>query len=125
MRRRIFLQHLVHSSSWIHKSSYSQYMVRNIFFTTMDYPTKNFDSVTIHIQCIAPQEGRLFIELHGQHWAKLYDGDSHILYGLGKVFPFMYVQLMYPTLCSSLVDVITYIINHVSRNNLPFNFLKQ
>ena len=49
-------------------------------------------SLTIFMHCIAPQEGKLFIELHGQHWAKLYDGDSHILYGLGQVFyPFMYV----------------------------------
>ena len=68
---------------------------KKFFFASTNYLTQYLDTLTIHIQCIIPQEGKLFIELHGQHWAKLYDGDNHPLYGLGKVFSFMYVQLMY------------------------------
>ena len=65
---------------------------KNFFFAFIDYLTQYLHTLTISIQCIVSQEGKLFIELHGQHWAKLYDGDSHLLYGLGKVFYFMYDQ---------------------------------
>ena len=98
---------------------------KNIIFASMDYLTKYLDSLTIHIQCIAPQKGKLFIELHGQHWARWYDGDNHILYGLRQVLNFMYDQLMYLAICYLSVDVMTYIIIHVTKNNLPCNFLKQ
>ena len=92
----------------------------NFFFAFIDCLTQYLHTLTIYMQCIAPQEGKLFIELHGQHWAKLYDGDNHILYGLGKVFYyFMYAHLMYPAICYLSVDVMTYIIIHVSKNNLP------
>ena len=63
----------------------------NIDFSFIDFLKHYLHTLTISIQCIAPQEGKLFIELHGQHWAKLYDGDNHILYGLGQLFSFMYV----------------------------------
>ena len=82
---------------------------KNIVFTSMDYLTQHFDALTIHIQCIAAQKGKFFIELHGQNWANLYDGDSHLLYGLGQVFSFMYVQLMYPSIYYLSVDAMTYI----------------
>ena len=91
-------------------------------FAFIDCLIQYLHTLTISMQCIAPQEGKLFIWLHGQFWAKLYDGDNHLLCGLGQeLYHFMYVQLMY----YSLVYVITYIINHVLRNNLPCNFLKQ
>ena len=55
--------------------------------------------LTISMQCISPQEGKFFILLHGQHWAKLYDGDIHLLCGLGQVFYHcMYVHFMCPTI---------------------------
>ena len=48
--------------------------------------------LTITMQCIAPQEGKIFTFLHDQRWAKLYDGGSHILCGLGKkISHYMYV----------------------------------
>ena len=69
--------------------------------------------LTFFWQCIAPQEGKLFIELHILHWAKLYDGDSHFLCGLGKrCFSYMYVHLIH-------------MINHVTRNNFPCILLKR
>ena len=49
-------------------------------------------TLTIILQCMALQEGKLIMLLHDQNWAKLCDGDSHILYGLGKVLLSMYVQ---------------------------------
>ena len=52
--------------------------------------------LTISWQCIVPQEGKLFIELHELHWAKLHDGDSHLLCGLGKrCFPYMWILYSY------------------------------
>ena len=56
-------------------------------------------TLTISMQCITPQEGKLFIELHDQQWARMYDGDNHLLYVHGQVlYYFMYVNLMYTTI---------------------------
>ena len=63
----------------------------NFVFSFIDFPTQYLHDITIYLQCISPQKGKLFIELHGQDRAKLCDGDSHILYGLGKVFLFFHV----------------------------------
>ena len=98
---------------------------KNIVFTSMGYLTQHFDALTIHIQCIAPQKGKFFFGLHGQNWANLYDGDNHILYGLGKVFSFMYDQLIYSSIFYISVDIMTYITSRVIQNNFPCNFLKQ
>ena len=82
-------------------------------------------TLTTSMHCISPQEGKLFSELHGQHWAKLYDGDNHLLYGHGKgLYYFIYVHLLYATISYSLVKEITYIEHNVSSNHLPCNFLK-
>ena len=51
-------------------------------------------TLTIILQCMALQEGKLIRLLHGQNWANLYDGDNHPLHGLGQVFYFMYDQLI-------------------------------
>ena len=93
---------------------------KKYFFTLADLYT-----LTIILQCMALQEGKLIRLLHGKNWANLYDGDNHILYGLGKVFSFMYDQLIYSAICYSSVAIMTYITIHVTQNNLPCDFLKQ
>ena len=100
---------------------------KKFVFAFIGHLTQYFHTLTISIQCIAPQEGKLLFELHGQFWAKLYDGDNHILCGLGKVFHYssMYAQLIHQANYYSLVDVMTYTTSHLSRNNLPYYFLKQ
>ena len=132
------MQHMVHSSSWeyviplwkayswILLSCYSQYMVRIIFFAFIDYLTQYLHSLTISIQCIAPQEGKPLFGLHGQFSANIYDEDSHTLYGFGQVlYYFLYSQLIYKSIYILLVDVMTYTTSSLLRNNLPCYFLKQ
>ena len=96
------------------------------FFAIIDCLIQYLHALTISMQCIAPQEGKLFIWLHGQFWANLYDGDSHLLHDLGQVCcAYMYDQLLYLTSYYSLVDLMTYITIHVLKNNLPYYFLKK
>ena len=74
------------------------------------------------MQCISPQEGKFFILIHDQNWAKLYDRHSHLLCGLGKMFyHYMYVHFLHPT----IYYMMTCMIDHVSRNIFPCRFLKQ
>ena len=97
----------------------------NFVFESIDYVTQYFHLLTIVIQCISPQEGKLFIELHDQQWARMYDGDNHLLYSHGKVlYYFMYVHLMYRTIYYSLVDDMIHSTNHLSKHHLPYYFLK-
>ena len=82
----------------------------------------DFHTLTVTLQCIASQEGKLVTLLHDHYWANLYDGGSHLLCGLGKMFyHHMYVQLMH----SNMYHMETCMINHVKRNIFPCTFLKQ
>ena len=120
MRRRIFLQHLVHSSSWehakhlwrvhswIHTSSHSRYMVRDMFLHWLICIL-----LSLFLQCMALQAGKPIRFLHGQDWAKLYDGGSHLSHGLWKnCFHCIHAQIIY-------------IISHESQSILQCKFLKQ
>ena len=78
------------------------------------YTFIDLHTLTILMQCIASQEGKLVKFLHELYWANLHDGGSHIFCGLGKMFYHqMYVQLL------------TCMINHVKRNIFPCTFIKQ
>ena len=59
---------------------------KKYFFTLADLYT-----LTIILQCMALQEGKLIRLLHGQNWAKLYDGGNHILHGLWQMFFIAYM----------------------------------
>ena len=76
-------------------------------------------TLTIILQCMALQEGKIIKLLHGQNWANLYDGDKHLLYGLGQVFYFIYDQLIYSAIFYLSVAIMKYIAIHVTQNNLP------
>ena len=98
---------------------------KNFFFEFIDFPTQYFHALTISLQWISPQKGKLFFRLHGTFLANYYDGDSHIFYEFRQVFCyFLYAQLIHPTIYYLLVDVVTYRTSHLSRNNLPRYCLK-
>ena len=63
----------------------------NFVYACIDYLTQYLHLLSISMQCLVPQEGSLFLKLHDQYWARLYDGDNHISYGLGKVSLSMHV----------------------------------
>ena len=81
-------------------------------------------TLIIMMQCRVFQRGRFFMLLHEQNWAKLCDGDSHILYGLGQVLPSMYVQHLCSATYHASSNVRTYIAIHELKNNLPYHFSK-
>ena len=79
-------------------------------------------TLTILMQCIASQEGKLVILLHEFYWANLHDGGSHLFFGLGKMFNHhMYVHFLH----YNMYHMKACMINHVDRNILPCTFLKQ
>ena len=87
------------------------------------FAIQNLHARTIPWQCIAPQVSKLLIFLHNQCWAKLYDGGSHLLCGLGKVcFTCMYDQPLYLIIHSSSTIMVTYITIHISKSNFPYNY---
>ena len=49
-------------------------------FACIDYLTQYLHLLTISMQCLAPQEGNLFIKLWDQNWARLCDGGNHLSY---------------------------------------------
>ena len=53
-------------------------------FESIDFLAQYLQPLNTSMQCIAPQEGKIFILLQEQSWAKPYGGGSHILCGLGK-----------------------------------------
>ena len=60
-------------------------------FSFIDHLAQYLHSLTIFIQCIAPQEGKPLFGLHGHFGTNIYDGDSHFLYGFGQVlYYFLY-----------------------------------
>ena len=73
---------------------------KNFTLTYMDYLTQYLCVLTIPIQCIAPQEGKLLFGLHGHILAKYCDGDNHLLCSLGKMFhySFMYDHLVHQSI---------------------------
>lgn len=58
---------------------------KSCVFVLIDHLKKYLHSLSIYIQCIAPQEGKLIFELHGASKTNISDGDSHFLYGFGQV----------------------------------------
>ena len=59
---------------------------KNYVFAFIDCPTQYLHALTIYLQCIAPQRGKLFFGLHAPFLANYYDGDIHLLYEFGQVF---------------------------------------
>lgn len=86
----------------------------NFSYTFIDLHT-----LTILMQCIASQGGKLVILLHELYWANLHDGGNHLFCGLGKMFyHHMYVHLVH------------YIMYHmktciINRNIFPCTLIKK
>ena len=98
---------------------------KNCVFSLIDYLTQYLHSLTIFIQCIAPQEGKPLFGLHGHFWTSIYDGDSHFLYGFGQVlYYFLYTQLIYNSIYYSLVNVMKCATSNLLGDNLPHHVLK-
>ena len=60
------------------------------------YTSIDLHTLTILMQCIASQEGKLVTLLHKFYWANLHDGGSHLFFGLGKMF----YHHMYVSFCT-------------------------
>ena len=131
MGRWIFMQHVVHSSSygyimplwrihlWVLSPSCLHYMVRVIFLQLFIVP--------YNICMLLPflQRGKFLFRLHGLFLANYYDGYIHLMYDPGPVYGcFLCAQLTYSAIYYLLVGVMTYTTSHLSGDNLPWYFLK-
>ena len=50
------------------------------------YTFIDLHTLTILMQCIASQEGKLVTLLHELYWANIHDGGIHLFCGHGKIF---------------------------------------
>ena len=88
--------------------------------------TKYLHSLTIYVQCISPQEGKIIFWFHGHSRTNIYDGDSPYLHGFGKMWCYYcYSQLIYSSIYYFLVDEKKCTGSNLLGDNLPHDVLKQ
>ena len=98
---------------------------KNFVVALIDCSPLNLYTLTMSLQCIALQRGKVLFRLHGLFLASYYDGEKHLMYDPGQVYGcFLYAQLTYSAIYYFLVGVMTYKGRHLSRDNFPYHFLK-
>lgn len=99
--------------------------VKNFVFALIDCSSLYLYTLTMSLQCISLQRGKLSFGLHGPSLASYYDGDSHLMYDPRQVYGcFLCAQLTYSSIYYLLVGVMAYTASHMLRDHLPYPFLK-
>ena len=81
--------------------------------------------LTIYVQYIAPQEGKIIFGFHGHSRTNTYDGDNPSLHEFGQVcFYSCHAQLIYNTIYYLVVDEKTCTTRNLLNENLPHDVLK-
>ena len=99
---------------------------KNCISVLIDHFIKYFHLLTIYVQCIIPQGGKIIFVFHGNSRTNMYDGDSPYLHDFGKMWCyFFYAQLIYNAIYYLLVDEKTFTTSILLGDNFPHDVLKQ
>ena len=98
---------------------------KKCIFVLIDHFTKYLDSLTIYVQRISPQEGKIIFGFHSHSRTNIYDGDSPSLHGFGQIWCYScYDQLIYNTIYYFLVDEETCTTSKLLEDNIPHDVPK-
>ena len=91
----------------------------------IDHFINYFHLLTIYVQCIDPQEGKLIFGFHGQSRTKICDGDIPSLHDFGKMWCYSCcAQFIYNVIYYLIVDEKTCTTSNLLGDNLPHYVLK-